>query len=426
VFDTGEIPESAGVLFGTLGGVTMTARQAMVWIFTTPPPGAAFWSMTPYLTASSRYRDIYPMDMPFHSMPDSVNNWDAARELNVPDGMSKRIAVIFTCNRTLAERVRACLPLDVEWATCLPIPCASTYGELYDAWDVPMLRGGASNPNVSATTRLADAQTDQFAMVFRCAAEAPTEVADGAGLSVADWYDATEHNQEGIVLGVELNAVERAVEPSDLFALCEQNGRFVLADDGATYAWTAPAIPTVGLSARSSWKIPLPAHTNERDPGELGPDMRAASVALDEKILATQQEMYDAGFTRCVEVTMYHDTWNAEYARRTSAPFYNNGFWLNLHLVPGLGNSTADTTYTASDSFCLGRGDVAVAFSFDHAALGNATYNNLSLYNMDSLQAIGHATASYNGGGGDEAFDASVLVKAASRTDYRCHLVGAL
>ena len=406
----------AGLAMAPLGLLTLLRNQAVVITLVTPPgefdpatglpTGCTYFSMTPNIgiIGDPEGSDMYQSGISFSSIGYSLNLYDIQREFfrkgdSNTSPYSRRISVIYSFNRSLAERAYRALSVDdsIELVTCLPIPAATTFGEARDMYGKSFLLSDRSNTYLTRNSLLVD--PDIHLMV------SPIMRAAGSSTELTDWYTNATDNRTITVVGATDNTGNTGNTGDALFSLKDMNGHF---DESGTWVGghvTSAENPNI---TPTSWKRQLPAFTPEA----------ALAENLETVYQTLKTDLEQAGYDKVWEVGVYRGTfpkWGLDRA------WNQNGFETRNYGIQAEGDCP-DTYYPVSQNVCVGPNQIAVAIAVNHTLLGNSCYNTVAWYDSASVTSIGSTVSNDN----PSPIDDKVIISAVSRSDYRCEAPSAL
>ena len=399
----------AGLPLTTLGAMGLLPNQALVISLLTPPgsfdaatglpTGCKYFSFTPYLgVVGDPYEPYFQSGISFSSVGNAYNLYDIQRNL-IANGaadtspFSKRLILIYTHNRLLAEAIYATLAasdVSFDLITCLPIPAGQTWGSALDAFGEGLLKSDRTNQSLRSDIPVVDMDAS---LVI-----SPVLRAAGDSDELATWFTNTANNSTAYVCGVTALDTSAFSDPSQFFTFDDFNGRF---KDGTwTGGWQdTPDNPNLGVL---NWKLPLPAYTPE---APFASNMQAVIDALT-------AEFQDAGYDHLGEIGVFRGTfpkWG------TDRLWGQVGFETQNYGIQAQGDCS-DTYYPVSQNMCVGPNQVAVAVAVNHTALGNSCYNTIAWYDTTSVTAVGSTVSNTL----PSDMDGYILLSGVSRTDFRC------
>ncbi|MEO1776992.1 MAG: hypothetical protein AAFS07_18790, partial [Pseudomonadota bacterium] len=393
----------AGLALAPLGMLALTRQQALVVTLVTPPghfdasglpAGCTCFSLTPNLgIVGGKEGAQYQSGISFSSIGYAYNLYDLQREFHrLGDAntspFSRRICVIYSYNRSLAERIRAALAPDpsLELITCLPAPAGTTFGRARGPYGQSFLLPDRTNKFLGNGTPLLDPENHLLV--------SPVLRAAGSSVALTQWYTDAASNRAITVLGVSDGA-----RPGDAdFTLDDMNGFF----DGSGAWQPGRALGNPNIEPTWSWKRQLPAFTPEAP----------YAAAVERVYQALRGQMEAAGYDRVWEVGVYRGSFPKWGEDRV---WDQNGFETRNYGIQAQGDCP-DTYYPVSENVCVGPNQVAVAVALNHTRLGNACYNTVAWYDAKSVSSIGKTVSNQL----PSDLDPDVLVAAVSRSDYRC------
>lgn len=388
----------AGLALAPLGAVFLPLTSALVISITTPPgyfdsttglpTGCKYFSMTPNLgLVGDPEGEMYQAGISFSSIGYAYNLYDIQRDL-IANGatdtspFSKKILVIYTANKTLAEQINS-VATGYDLVTALPIPSGTTFGEGTDMYGQPLLDSSRSNSEIDESTSLVDTS--------RCMMVSPVMRVAGSSEEISAWYKQAEANETCTILGVVGSG------DGEEFTLSDLSGKFT------TDGWASDTTGTnPNITPTFTYKRQLPAFTPE--------DPYTANVEAVYQTL--RKDMEDSGFDTVHEIDIYRGT----FAKWGEDTLWNQvGFLTRNYGIQAEGDCP-DTYYPVSKAICVGPNQVAVAIAVNHTALGNSCYNTVAWYDTASVTSIGKTVSNDL----PCTIDENVVISGVSRTDYRC------
>lgn len=458
-FEHDSLKKGISKLFGSLGAMPLSKSQACVYALTLPNKDTfSYFSLTPYFfqTGNPELVNNFPTDLPFASITDAFNyknleNMDNPLVTKWLNGEIDKVTifVIMTHNKNLAERIYNQILSDMQSVikkyniqvsddesdnevppiTCIPIPAGSTYGNSYNPFDQKMLadenntdRGTKTNKHYKSETPLFDWKYDTLGLVGRIAPKNPDADNDDND-PYTIWKNNFQDQSNCFVLGLDEKSAENKDDYDYVpFQLNDQNGRFMINDNGQGYWVGACKIEEI----KDNHTIDSYKKQNNYDSGDLiiKGENNNKYGSIDTRMEIITEQMKNIGYDVFTDIPMESDP--------SPFPYYNeyvndikgdikkymwsrSGIDLLQYNVSTYGDCR-DTIYPTSHNFCLGKYDVAVIVSnnFCNNLKTPIGYNNLNVYDAQYQTSL----ASYRG----DSVDDDCFSLAVSRSDLTCVL----